>query len=1008
MAPPIAINETERLRVIAELDILQRGNDSQLDALVHTAALITGRPIALISIVEGRRQRFIANVGLENTQQTRREVAFCAHAIFSEQPLDVADALEDHRFEGNELVLGEPGIRAYTGVPLVLGNGVAVGTLCVIDRKPGQLSSAQLDTLKLLAQAATHRIETADSALSLEHEPQVDSVNQRRLLRAVDGTRTGTWEWDVDAEQMRVNGHWEAMLGLPRQGQIYVHSWLDLHHPEELGATADLLSKVSRGECAEYERLARMRRRDGSWLWVLDRAHVSEWHDDGRPKVLTGVRIDMAGAMRQEARATDSERRLNRVGDIASIGCWELELGNGDLHWSDEVFRIHGLEVGVLPSVETALSFYPGPARKTLEDAIERCRDQGEPYDLELPFVRASGESAWIRAIGQREPSPIGGQRLVGIFQDITESHRLHARIDEDQARMRATLAALDDAVITTDARGLVISLNPVAERMTGWTTENARGVPAASVFRIFSGDNREPATNPVALCLNSGKAVHAQSNTVLLARSGASYGIQETTTPIFDRERLIRGTVIVFRDVTEQRELARVVDHTAAHDELTGLRNRREFEQRLNQIVPLARDDRASHGLLYIDLDEFKIINDSCGHKAGDRLIKQVARMLKACLDSGDFIARTGGDEFAVILEQCSSSRLMEVGSEMVAQLRKFRFVEEGQRLRVGASIGAVMIDLAWESGEQVLQAADAACYSAKEAGRGRVHLWEQEDAALQARRADIRWATRLEQAMEYDHFELWAQRIDALSTDGSEGAYAEVLIRLREPDGRIVSPALFMGAAERFHLATRIDQQVLYRTVGWLAAHSEDWDVATLAVNLSGNSVSDPTFRVFALSLFESLDESVCKRLCLEITETVAVSNLDAVADFVRVVRAMGVRVALDDFGAGAATFGYLKAIPVDIIKIDGQFVRDLLDDPLDAATVRCFADVAKVIGVKTVAECVETETIADALREIGIDYIQGFLRHKPQPLEIALQGPMEARSLFGQVGRDQGAAG
>ena len=216
----------------------------------------------------------------------------------------------------------------------------------------------------------------------------------------------------------------------------------------------------------------------------------------------------------------------------------------------------------------------------------------------------------------------------------------------------------------------------------------------------------------------------------------------------------------------------------------------------------------------------------------------------------------------------------------------------------------------------------------------------------------------------------------------------------------GQCSSPALFMGAAERFHLATRIDQQVLYRTVGWLAAHSQEWDVATLAVNLSGNSVSDPTFRVFALSLFASIDPSVRERLCLEITETVAVSNLDEAAEFVREVRAMGVRVALDDFGAGAATFGYLKAIPVDVIKIDGQFIRDLLDDPLDAATVRCFADIAKVVGVKTVAEFVETEEIADTLREMGIDYIQGFLRHKPQPLETALRGPVSATQLFGRV--------
>ena len=474
--------------------------------------------------------------------------------------------------------------------------------------------------------------------------------------------------------------------------------------------------------------------------------------------------------------------------------------------------------------------------------------------------------------------------------------------------------------------------------------------------------------------------------HTLLISRNGDEYGIEDSAAPIRNHEGDVLGVVLVFHDVTEQRRLAGEMSYRASHDPLTGLVNRAEFEARLRRTLERAHEDRSVHALLYIDLDQFKLVNDACGHSVGDQLLQQVAKLLRDAVRTRDTLARLGGDEFAVILEHCSAEQAQRVAEKICDRMEEFRFLHEDRRFRIGASIGLVPVDSRWATPALTMQAADSSCYAAKEAGRNRVHLWFDTDLAMRARQGEMQWATRLEQALDEDRFVLYAQRIEAV-TDAGGGLHAEVLLRMVERDGSLIPPGAFLPAAERFHLATRIDRWVLKRTVKLVQALPDLAVLDTLCVNLSGHSVGDRAFHRQAIDTLAEAGADVCRRLCVEITETSAITKMADAALFIEQVRALGVRVALDDFGAGASSFGYLKNLKVDLLKIDGSFIRDIVDDPLDDAAVRCFVDVARVVGVKTVAEFVDCQKVYERVCSIGIDYVQGFLLHRPEPIENVL---------------------
>ncbi|MBY0363795.1 MAG: PAS domain S-box protein [Phreatobacter sp.] len=813
-------------------------------------------------------------------------------------------------------------------------------------------------------------------------------AEQSRLASIIDGTGVGTWEWNVQTGETRFNERWAEIVGwsLAELGKTSIQIWIDLAHPDDLQVSGELLERHFAGETALYNCEARMRHRNGHWIWVLDRGRVFTRTPDGKPEWMFGTHFDITERKRRDELLRKSEALLNRTGEVAGVGGWELDIEASTLMWTAQTRVIHGVSADYQPTLTKAITFYAPEARPVIASAVERAMTIGEGWDLELPFIRAEGKRIWVRAVGNVELADGKPVRLWGAFQDITERRALCAELADQHELLRVTFRSIGDAVITTDALGRVTWLNLVAERMTGWPSAEAKGKPVSEVLHIVNGDTREPWVDLVAICLQRDTGVGRADASVLVSRGGDEYGIEMSVSPIRNEAEERLGVVLVFRDVTEERRLSNEMAYRARHDALTGLLNRAEFEARLQRLLNETREDRGTHALIYLDLDQFKLINDVCGHSVGDEVLQKVAKLLGDCIGQDDTLARLGGDEFGVILNSCAINNAQRVAETICVRMNDFRFFDKERRLRVGASIGLVPIDTRWATAEAIMQAADISCYAAKDAGRNRVHMWFDTDEAMRMRHGEMQWASRIEQALDEELFVLHAQRIFPLAQNDN-GLRAEVLLRLRADDGSLIMPSAFLPAAERYNLASRIDAWVLKEAIATLKGSGRLANVASIGINLSGQSIGDRTFHGRAMNILIDAGPAICRMLWLEITETAAVTNIADAAVFIEQAQELGVRIALDDFGAGVSSFGYLKRLPVNVIKIDGQFIRNFVNDPLDKAAVQCFVDVAQVIGVQTVAEFVDREEVLDGVRGIGVDFAQGFHLHKPEPLAVVL---------------------
>jgi diguanylate cyclase (GGDEF)-like protein/PAS domain S-box-containing protein len=570
------------------------------------------------------------------------------------------------------------------------------------------------------------------------------------------------------------------------------------------------------------------------------------------------------------------------------------------------------------------------------------------------------------------------------------------------------TLQSIGDAVISTDAEGRIEYINPVAETLTAWTLEEARGRPIGEVLSLVNEISREPIENPLLCVLSGGEMSTATDHSVLVTRSGTEVAIQESAAPICDRQGRVIGAVIVFHDVTKERRLKRALSYQASHDALTGLINRREFDNRLHAAVLSAQRGEGSYALLYIDLDQFKVVNDTCGHQAGDRLLRDVTGLLQSRVRASDTIARLGGDEFGVLLEGCTVEQSTRIADGVRQAIRDYRFIWGATTLSVGASVGVVQITEETESVANVMSAADIACYAAKDEGRNRVHLYEA-DGISHPRHREMHWVARVTRAAEENRLELYFQPIRPIARAGAM-AFHELTVRLRDDDGRLIAPGEFIPAAERYNVMSVIDRWVIQRAIERLkawAARVELPDAASagarlahpgsearqardpgtaalplLAVNLSGTSLNEQSFIDFVLQ--QVGEATLAQALCFEITETAAVTNLSNATFAMRELKARGCKFALDDFGTGLSSFMYLKTLPVDYLKIDGQFISHVADDAVDRSMVEAICKVGKALGIETVAECVESQAVLDELRRIGIDYAQGFFLAMPEPID------------------------
>ena len=438
-----------------------------------------------------------------------------------------------------------------------------------------------------------------------------------------------------------------------------------------------------------------------------------------------------------------------------------------------------------------------------------------------------------------------------------------------------------------------------------------------------------------------------------------------------------------------------------ASHDTLTGLKNRREFERRLKRALQHRNQHNSEGALCYMDLDQFKIVNDTCGHSAGDELLRQISGILQHHLRGNDILARLGGDEFAVLMERCTFDNGIQISQRFREAIEDHHFQWEGKNFNVTVSIGVIPINNLSGDMTEVMKTADAACYEAKDQGRNQIHVWREDDKNLAKRRGEMEWLSRINEALADDHFQLYIQPILPLQPTASDGVRFEVLVRLPtdKQNGQITTPGAFLPAAERYNLATKIDYWVVERTLAWLAQHpNETQTIDSCSINLSGSSLNDDDFLEFVITQLEK-HKIPCGIICFEVTETAAISNLAYAKRFIETLKRKGCLFALDDFGSGLSSFAYLKTLPVDYLKIDGTFIKNILNDPTDLAMVKNIHEIGNIMGKETIAEFVENTDILDLLREIGINYVQGFGIGKPIPLdtESGIQHPAWSTNIF-----------
>lgn len=543
------------------------------------------------------------------------------------------------------------------------------------------------------------------------------------------------------------------------------------------------------------------------------------------------------------------------------------------------------------------------------------------------------------------------------------------------------TLASIGDAVITTDNTGKITYLNVVAEKLTLWKLDEAKGLSIEKVFNIINEETGTPQVDLVGKVLREGVTIGLANHTVLISRDDTKRSIEDSAAPIFDRNKNIIGIVIVFHDVTHARQLAQEMSWQASHDALTGLKNRHKFNSLLQELIDVVSDTKHHHALLYLDLDQFKIVNDTCGHTAGDELLKQVSTILKSEVRDVDTVARLGGDEFGILLPSCPISQAERIATKLNESIQEFRFIWENKYFPIGVSIGLVPITETLNNISEIMRAADIACYAAKDIGGNRFHIFHNDDAKIVVRQGEMAWVSRINQALEEDRFILYFQTIETFTDTPEDKKHFEILLRLLDEEGELIAPMTFIPAAERYNLMPAIDQWVVHHSFDKISTINIS-EIDFFSLNISGQSLGYDDFLGYVVDELES-SKLPAEKVCFEITETAAITNFPQAMEFITKLKGKGCRFALDDFGSGLSSFGYLKNLPVDFLKIDGTFVRDMLEDPIDRAMVESINSIGQTMNIKTIAEFVENRAIADDLKAMGVDYGQGYYLFRPKPL-------------------------
>jgi len=705
---------------------------------------------------------------------------------------------------------------------------------------------------------------------------------------------------------------------------------------------------------------------------------------------------------------TDVARTINRLFD--ALGERDEEIHDRDRLFSDfartlpEVVLVHddrilmanesaaslvGLNPEQLSGREAADLVKPAYRALFRKTIAKHLAGEKAPNRLEIQLINGDDAGLWVEA----QSTPIehhGSKAILTIARDVSYRKNLEVTLSRSKRQAQFTLESISEGVITTDNEGRIDYVNHAAESMTGANRDDAVGHKTGELFTLIDEADRRALGDPVERCLSIRRRVNMGRRALLVSRDGKhEHSVEITASPIKGPGKSISGTVVVIHDVSEIRGLTRQMSYQAAHDALTGLINRREFERRLEEAMDTAHAEEAVHILAYMDLDRFKAVNDSCGHMAGDNMLREVASLIRDQVRDSDFVARLGGDEFGTLLVGCPIDKAQQIAADICNAVADYRFVWQDKIFNIGISIGLIEISHASGSLQDIMSAADSACYVAKQRGRGQVHVYSARDQAVARERGDIQWLRQLQEALHESKFLLATQPILATGSGAASGPAVEVLIRMPDERGKPSASADFLRSAERYQLMPQIDRWVINATLATI--NSGEIKLArnrSCAINISGQTLGDEEFLSFVV---EALDHSgvAPSSICFEVKESAISTNVQYAQRFIEVLHGIGCEFSLDDFGSGLGAFSSLKHLPIDYLKIDGTYTRNLATDQVNREMVTAMITLARTMEFRVVAEQVEEQEDFDWLRQSGVDFVQGNFIDPPAALGTGSTG-------------------
>ncbi|PPC76048.1 diguanylate cyclase [Pokkaliibacter plantistimulans] len=872
---------------------------------------------------------------------------------------------------------------------LLNGYTVLLATF-IHDFKPLPIAGLQTDSIAALHSLPFFILVIASFVFAsyinrLHHDRRIIRENEQRFRGAMNSSAFGMALVSPDGYYIEVNQALCRMLGYSAQ-ELRRIRYQDLTVAQDLPNNVLLDTRLLQGQLSEVHLDKRYIRRDGTAFWCHVATSIVR-DEKGEPMYFVAQIHDIDREKRLQLANQHLHERMQLALQAGSMGVWEWRPGSDELIIDARMAALYRL-----PAEQTTLSreyweelvhpddrakltrlAYLAASGNTTLDTLFRIKacDGGLRYIRTLAMVLRNGE-------GQIE-------RLVGLDWDVTESQKMTDALFEEKERLHITLQSIGDAVLCTDNQCRITFMNPAAERLTGWPLAEAAQKDIEEVLVIRDADTLKAMPNPARRCLEEGHESCLNDNSVLINRHGEQLDIHDSAAPVRTRDGQLLGTVLVFQNVTQAREMQRTLRHQASHDALTGLFNRSKFEHELTTLLQDLNDEDAEHVLAFIDLDRFKIVNDSAGHAAGDAFLKQIAGLLGQRIRGSDILARLGGDEFGLLFYNCSLDKARLICEQLIQAIESLRLVWDERAYDVSASIGITSISQGNSNITELMSRADVACFSAKHAGRGRVALYQPHNGDVARHHSEILLASGVREALENDRCVLYAQPIVATSAL-TPHAHIEILLRMLDESGELLSPMTFIPAAERYGLMSQLDRWVVRQVLQVKGTMLAAYPGLIVGMNLSANSLDDPRFADFLLQCIEQ-SPLPPQHICFEVTETAIINHLAQATQLISRLRERGCLIALDDFGSGLSSFAYLKQFPVDVIKIDGAFIKQLPDNPTDRAIVECIHGLATRIDAITVAEYVENDAIRSTVQDIGVHYVQGYGIASPAPLEGCL---------------------